>query len=197
MANLIDTCEDGDLHPLNKQDAGYRLALVALANTYGFHDLAWSGPVFDAMKIVNGKAIITFKHADDGLVARPLPATYHPNLRKPELPPKPLELPSPGSELQGFTICDTTHHWVNAQAKIEGATVVVWSDEVKHPSPSATRGLITRCAISTIKPACRRFRSARTGFPGGASRTDEAADPRNRTMNHPLTLLTALLLASL
>jgi sialate O-acetylesterase len=63
-----------------------------------------------------------------------LPATYHPSLRKPELPPKPLELPSPGSELQGFAICDATRRWVNAQAKIEGATVVVWSDAVKQPT---------------------------------------------------------------
>lgn len=133
IANLIDTCEDGDLHPLNKQDAGRRLALVALANTYGVKDLAWSGPVFDSMKLADGKAILAFKHADSGLVAKPLPATFHPNLRKPELPPQPLELPSPGSALQGFTICDASQRWVNAQAKIEGDNVVVWSEEVKEP----------------------------------------------------------------
>jgi sialate O-acetylesterase len=133
IANLIDTCEDGDLHPLNKQDTGRRLALVALANTYGFNDLAWSGPVFDSMKLEDGKAILTFKHADGGLVAKPLPATYRPNLRKPELSPKPLELPSPGSEVQGFTICDAAQRWVNAHARIDGTRVVVWSDEVKQP----------------------------------------------------------------
>jgi len=163
MANLIDTCEDGDLHPLNKQDAGYRLALVALANTYGFKDLAWSGPVFDAMNIANGKAIITFKHAADGLVARPLPATYHPNLRKPELPPRPLELPSPGSELQGFTICDATRRWVNAQAKIEGTTVVVWSDEVKQP-------IAVRYAWAD-HPVCNLYNKA--GLPAFPFRTDQ------------------------
>jgi sialate O-acetylesterase len=133
IANLIDTNEDGDLHPQNKQDAGKRLALVALANTYGFKDVAWSGPVFESMKIADGKATLSFKHAGSGLVAKPLPAKYHPNLRKPELPPKPLELPSPGSELQGFTICDASRHWVNARAKVEGSTVVVWSDEVRQP----------------------------------------------------------------
>ncbi len=40
---FIDTCEDGDLHPLNKHDVGRRLALVALTNTYRFKDLACSG----------------------------------------------------------------------------------------------------------------------------------------------------------
>ena len=163
IANLIDTCEDGDLHPLNKQDAGRRLALVALANTYGFKDLAWSGPVFDVMKIENGKAIITFQHAADGLVARPMPATYHPNLRKPELPPKPLELPSPGSELQGFTICDATRRWVNAQAKIEGSAVRVWSDKV--PSPVAVRyGWADH-------PVCNLYNKA--GLPAFPFRTDD------------------------
>jgi len=163
LANLIDTCEDGDLHPLNKQDAGYRLALVALANTYGFKDLAWSGPVFDPMKVVDGKAILTFKHAADGLVARPLPATYRPNLRKPELPPQPLELPSPGSELQGFTICDATQRWVNAQARIEGATVVVWSDEVKNP-------VAVRYAWAD-HPVCNLYN--KTGLPLVPFRTDD------------------------
>ncbi len=137
LANLIDTCEDGDLHPLNKHDVGRRLALVALTNTYRFKDLACSGPVFDSLKIADGKAILKFRHIGGGLVAGRLAATYHPNQRKPELEPKPLELPSPGSELQGFIICDASQKWLNAEAKIVGDQVVVWSPDV--PSPIAVR----------------------------------------------------------
>lgn len=133
LVNLIDTCEDGDLHPLNKQDAGQRLALVALANTYGFKDIAWSGPVFESMKIENERAILSFKHVGSGLVAKPLPQTFHPNLRKPELAAQSLILPSPGSELQGFIICDDSQNWVNAQAKIDADKVIVWSPDVKAP----------------------------------------------------------------
>ena len=170
IANLIDTCEDGDLHPLNKQDAGHRLALVALANTYGVKGAAWTGPVFDSVKFADSKARITFKHADAGLVAKLLPATYHPNLRKSELPPKPLELPSPGSELQGFTICErraqpdgsTAPHWVNAQARIEGQTVVVWSEEVKQP-------VAVRYAWAD-HPVCNLYSKA--GLPAFPFRTD-------------------------
>jgi sialate O-acetylesterase len=167
IANLIDTCEDGDLHPLNKQDVGDRLARIALANTYGVTDVAWSGPVFDTMKIDGGKAIIHFKHADGGLSARTLPATYRPNLRKPELPPKPLELPSPGSELQGFTICDASQRWVNAQAKIDGSTVVVWSDDVADP-------IAVRYAWAD-HPICNLYN--RAGLPAFPFRTDDFALP--------------------
>jgi sialate O-acetylesterase len=162
LVNLIDTCEDGDLHPVNKQDVGRRLALVALANTYGFKDLAWSGPVFDSVKFTEGKAIVTFKHIGDGLAVRPLPATYHPNLRKPELEPKPLEVPSPGSELQGFVICDSSKNWVNAQAKIEGDRVMVWSREVKNP-------VAVRYAWAN-HPVANLYRKA--GLPAFPFRTD-------------------------
>jgi sialate O-acetylesterase len=167
LVNLIDTCEDGDLHPLNKQDPGKRLALVALANTYGFKDLAWSGPVFDSMKIAGGKAILTFKHIGGGLVAKPLPATYHPNQRKPELAAKPLELPSPGSELQGFILCDASQKWVNAQARIEGEKVIVWSPEV--PSPVAVRYAWAN------HPVCNLSNQA--GLPAFAFRTDDWPAP--------------------
>ncbi len=162
LANLIDTCEDGDLHPLNKQDVGKRLALVALANTYGMKDLAWNGPVFDSMKIVEGKAILSFRHLGGGLVARPLPATYHPNQRKPELAAKPLELPSPGSGLQGFILCDASKKWVNAQARIEGDQVIVWSPEV--PSPVAVRYAWAN------HPVCNL--SNKAGLPAFPFRTD-------------------------
>jgi len=133
LVNLIDTCEDGDLHPLNKEDVGKRLALVALANTYDIKELAWSGPVYDSVKFTEEKAIVTFKQVGEGLAARRLPATYHPNLRKPELEPKLLELPNPGSELQGFVICDSSKKWLPAEAKIERDTVIVWSPEVRNP----------------------------------------------------------------
>ena len=167
IVNLIDTCEDGDLHPLNKQDVGDRLACAALANTYGKTDVAWSGPVFDSMRIEDGKANIHFKQADGGLAAKPLPATYRPNLRKPEVPTKPLERPSPGSELQGFTICDASQRWVNAQAKIDGSTVVVWSDDVADP-------VAVRYAWAD-HPICNLYNQA--GLPAFPFRTDQFALP--------------------
>ncbi len=143
-ANLIDTCEDGDLHPLNKQDAGARIAKVALANTYGY-DMPWSGPVFCAAHINGREVTVDFNHAGAGLIANPLPASVHPNLRKPELPRVPLVIPSPNSDVQGFALCErsiapdgtTSERWHHANARIEGSSVVVWSDAA--PNPCAIR----------------------------------------------------------
>jgi sialate O-acetylesterase len=143
IANLIDTCEDGDLHPLNKQDAGRRLARVALANTYGVAGLPWSGPVAAGVRpAAGGRVTVDFLHAETGLAARSLPPTVRPNLRKPELAPVPLVPPMPESEVQGFALSrrisapdgTTTLEWHNANARIEGSSVVVWSDQVPEPS---------------------------------------------------------------
>ena len=46
MAVTIDIGETADIHPRNKQEAGHRLALLALARTYGQDSLVDSGPIF-------------------------------------------------------------------------------------------------------------------------------------------------------
>lgn len=132
VANLIDTCEDGDLHPRNKKDAGERLALVALGKVYGDTTVAWSAPVFESLAIEGNKAVVTFRHAE-GLAARPLPATYRPKLWTEPDVTKPLERPSPKSDVQGFAICGADRVWHWADAKIEGSRVVVTSDAVQEP----------------------------------------------------------------
>ena len=132
VANLIDTCEDGDLHPRNKKDAGERLALVALGKVYGDKTVAWSGPVFESLAIEGDKAVVSFRNAK-GLAARPLPATYRPKLWAEPDVTKPLERPSPMSDVQGFAICGPDHVWHWADATIDGTRVVVSSAAVKTP----------------------------------------------------------------
>jgi sialate O-acetylesterase len=88
---------------------------------------------------------VDFNHAGAGLIANPLPASVHPNLRKPELPRVPLVIPSPNSDVQGFALCErsiapdgtTSERWHHANARIEGSSVVVWSDAA--PNPCAIR----------------------------------------------------------
>lgn len=141
LVNLIDTSEDGDLHPIGKQEVGARLARLALAKVYGARDTAGAGPVFDSVVMDGDKAIVKFRDTGAGLVARELPAFYRPNLRKPELPQKPLELPSPESTVQGFTLCEMrpqadgslAPHWEFANARIEGDRVIVWSPYIRNP----------------------------------------------------------------
>lgn len=63
-----------DCHAPNKQKVGRRLALWALANTYGKSSLVYSGPIYQAMEIASapGPAGIRlrFGHARGGLASR-------------------------------------------------------------------------------------------------------------------------------
>ena len=162
QAVLIDIGEANDIHPRDKKDAGERLARLALANDYG-KAIPSSGPVYDSMKIGNSRAILSFKHADAGLVARPLPDTYIVKSSAKETAP--LVRNSPGSELEGFAICGEDKEWVWADARIDGATVVVWSDKV--PAPVAVR------YAWADNPTCNLFNGA--GLPASPFRTDDFA----------------------
>jgi len=105
--DLVDDVTD--IHPVNKQDIGKRLARLALAKDYGRQDVVWSGPVFRKAKFDSKCAIISFDHAEGGLVSKD------------------------GQPLTWFTIAGSDGHYVTAQAVIEGQTVVVSSTEVSEP----------------------------------------------------------------
>ncbi len=109
MAVTIDIGDTDDIHPKNKQDVGKRLALWALAKTYG-KDVVYSGPIYKYMEIEGNKAILHFDHTDDGLVARG------------------------GGELKGFAIAGEDKRYFWGDAEIVGDTVVVSSDEVAEPA---------------------------------------------------------------
>ena len=130
---LIDLGEE-DVHPIYKKEVGERLARLALARTYK-QTVTDSGPVYQSMKIEDGRVRLAFLPTDGGLVAKPLPAQYQPTSMSPTL--KPLVRHSPDGELEGFAVCGENQKWVWATAKIEGNTVIVWSPAV--PKPVAVR----------------------------------------------------------
>lgn len=107
LAVTIDIGEANDIHPRNKQDVGRRLALAALRIAYG-KDIVWSGPIFRSMEVRGREARLAFDCAGGGLVAR-------------------------GGVLKGFAISgeDGVFRW--ADARIEGAEVIVSSPEVERP----------------------------------------------------------------
>jgi len=108
MAVIIDIGEANDIHPKNKQDVGRRLALWALAKTYG-KNVVYSGPIYKSMNVEGNKVRLDFEHLGGGLVAG-------------------------GSEsLKGFSIAGADQKFVWADAKIDGNTVVVSSDKVTEP----------------------------------------------------------------
>jgi sialate O-acetylesterase len=162
MAVLIDTGESEDIHPQSKQVAGERLAQIALAKTYG-REVVHSGPVDTAMKIEGSAIRLRFDHLGGGLVAKEVPATY--DVMRKAGKTAPLVRNSPHSQLEGFAICGANKHWVWAEAKIEGDTVLVSSKQV--PSPIAVR------YAWADNPTCNLYNAA--GLPAAPFRTDDFA----------------------
>lgn len=160
QAVLIDLGEENNIHPADKVSVGDRLARIALARTYG-RNVVYSGPVFDSMTVEGDKARIRFRHAEAGLVARPMPETYAPDSKNPRMVP--LVRNSPLSELEGFAICGEDKKWVWANAKIDSDTVVVSSEAV--PKPVAVRYAWAQ------NPFCNLYNAA--GLPANPFRTDD------------------------
>jgi len=70
MAVINDIGDLKDIHPGNKSDVGERLALWALADTYGRSGLAKSGPLFAGFEVDGDGIVVGFEHAGGGLVSR-------------------------------------------------------------------------------------------------------------------------------
>jgi sialate O-acetylesterase len=67
MASAIDIGNPLDIHPLNKQEVGRRLALAARAVAYGDR-IEYSGPLYDGMTIEGSRIRVRFHHVGGGLV---------------------------------------------------------------------------------------------------------------------------------
>ncbi len=70
MAVTNDIGNVADIHPKNKQEVGRRLALWALANTYGKSGTVHEGPTFKSMKTDGNKLVLTFDSGGGGLKSR-------------------------------------------------------------------------------------------------------------------------------
>lgn len=138
MAVTIDIGNPKDIHPRNKQDVGKRLALWALAGTYG-KSLVYSGPVYKSMQAEGDKIILHFDHIGGGLVARG------------------------DGKLEGFAVAGEDRKFVCADARIDGDTVVVGSDEVSH--------LVAVRYGWADSPVCNLYN--KEGLPASPFRTDD------------------------
>jgi sialate O-acetylesterase len=125
MAVIIDIGDRNNIHPAHKYDTGKRLSLAARHLVYGEKDLVWSGPVYDSMKVEGNAIRVSFTQTGGGLIIGSAPWTA------------PGITPLPTDKLLGFAVAGADKKWLAADAKIDGATVVVSSDQV--PSPVAVR----------------------------------------------------------
>ncbi|MFO7447539.1 MAG: sialate O-acetylesterase [Ignavibacteriaceae bacterium] len=70
MAVTMDIATINNIHPPYKKEVGERLALWALAKTYGMENIKYSGPVYNSYKIEDNKIILSFDYAGAGLVIK-------------------------------------------------------------------------------------------------------------------------------
>jgi len=110
MAVINDVGDLKDIHPQDKPTVGHRLALLALAKTYGKSDMTYSGPVFKSLVAEGSQLRVQFEHSDGGLVTRD------------------------GKAPDWFEIIDAEEGgFVKAEARIIANSVVLSAPEVKHP----------------------------------------------------------------
>ncbi|MBN1780786.1 sialate O-acetylesterase [bacterium] len=109
MAVTIDIGEYNDIHPVNKRDVGYRLALAAQKAAYGEKHIVCPGPLYRSMKIVDHKIILAFSNTGSGLAVQN------------------------GGTPDGFEICGKDNQFFPAKTEIRKNQVVLWSDRVADP----------------------------------------------------------------
>jgi sialate O-acetylesterase len=107
MAVTIDIGNPDDVHPLDKLDVGYRLALIARANVYG-DQAEYSGPLVREITREPSGLRVWFSHAAEGLIFK-------------------------GTALADFEVAGADGRFQPAEGRIEGATVVVTSMAVPKP----------------------------------------------------------------
>ncbi|CAM3099014.1 sialate O-acetylesterase [Rariglobus hedericola] len=121
LGSTEDPIENNNLHPVEKENIGKRLALVAGHYPYGEKG-EFSGPILGKSSIEGAKIELTFDHAADGLKIGTPPKT--------SLTPQP-----PVDELRGFAIAGADKKFVAAKAIIVAPDrVSVWSESVPKPA---------------------------------------------------------------
>ncbi|MEO9892411.1 sialate O-acetylesterase [Aurantibacter sp.] len=109
MAVAIDIGVAYDVHPMNKKDVGYRLALEAQRVAYGDKEVVSSGPLYQSMKIEGDKIVLSFE-------------TFGSSLKVKD-----------ADKLEYFEIAGADRNFVWASAKIKKDKIMVSNSEVKNP----------------------------------------------------------------
>lgn len=106
IAITTDIGDEKDIHPKDKQDVGLRLALVALAKTYG-RQVESSGPTLQSIKSDGSNLRLTFAHAE-GLSLK-------------------------GDATRVFAVAGADRNWFWAMPRIEAGQVILTSPVVPRP----------------------------------------------------------------
>lgn len=110
IAVTADLGEKDQIHYAKKKDVGKRLALLALACTYGYDGLPCKGPVYRRYEIDGNKMILTFDSVAGGLI-----------------------LKEPDAADMVFEIAGNDRVFVPAEVTAEGSRLIMHSDKVPQP----------------------------------------------------------------
>lgn len=107
VANTIDLGDVKNIHPKDKLPVGQRLALLAAHDTLN-KNVEAIGPMMKEVKVRSANVVVSFDHAT-GLTT------------------------NDGEAPSGFWLSDEAGKWFEAEAKIEGQTVVLNSPQLPKP----------------------------------------------------------------
>lgn len=108
MAVLLDCGEKDNIHPRNKEAAGTRLALWALAETYGLKGFSYKNPTVNEISIDGSVVTVSFNDAEEGIT-------------------------SYGKEVTLFEVAGENKRFYPAKVKVRTKSLLISSPEVKKP----------------------------------------------------------------
>lgn len=112
MAVIIDCGEFDNIHPLDKQTVGYRLALQGLKVAYGIDKNA-DAPTFKDYTLEDDKMRLYFDNIGERIIVKSRSENEY--------------------EVESFEIAGEDLNFVSARAIIDGVTILVSSEKVKEP----------------------------------------------------------------
>lgn len=111
QAVITDIGDANDIHPQNKQDVGFRLALIALNKTYKANSITYSGPTFKAMNIIGNQISIEFNNVAEGLIVE-----------------------NKYGNIEGFSVASANKKFEWARAYLDGGNkIIVTCDNISKP----------------------------------------------------------------
>lgn len=125
MALTMDIADPEDIHPRNKQDVGWRLAKIALANLYGFEQTIYKGPEYAGHYLINDTMKIRFNFTGSGLQT------------------------NDGAPPRHFFLAGKEGVFYPATASIQNNEVWLWSADVKQPV--AVRYAFTNYPVTNLE----------------------------------------------
>jgi sialate O-acetylesterase len=120
MVTAVDIGDPIDPHPADKATVGHRLGLVARKLAYR-EALIVNGPVYTGMKVEGPSIRLSFAHEGSGLM-----------IGTPPWSPTGARVQQ-AEKLTGFTIAGNDQQFINAEAVIDGDTVVVSHANIARP----------------------------------------------------------------